>query len=108
MRNQIFKNELYSLYEIKADETTTQVYDSLEISIDAANWIEPILNYSGMLAHVNGRTRLRVSDVYIKFDDRASKIYNLHDSKLIIEEWAKAIEFVEHVKKYLDDNNWMT
>ena len=107
MRNEIFKNEFYSLYEIRADETTTQVYDSLKISIDAANWIEPVLNYSGMLVHVDGRTRLRVSDVFIRFDNRASNMYNLHDSKLITEEWTKAIEFVEQIKKYMNDNNWM-
>ena len=102
MKTLIYKNEYYSLYKVSKD-----TYDSLEISLDANIWIEPKIDYSGQLKRINGKTQLLCTRVYMTFNSRSSNNYSIIDSKEIINEWTKAIEFCEAVKKYIEANNWL-
>lgn len=107
MRNLIFKSDNFSFYEIKADSSTTQAYDTLEISLDSSIWVEPTLSYSGQLITVEGKPRLLLSDIFIKFNNRASSAYGISDSRNIINEWTEAADFAKKVRDYLIDNNWL-
>ena len=108
MRNLLIRSDNFSLYEIKADSSTTQAYDTLEISLDSSIWVEPTLSYSGQLITVEGKPRLLLSDVFIKFNNRASSTYGISDSRDIINEWTEAADFVKKVRDYIIDNNWLT
>ena len=108
MRNLLIKSDNFSLYEIKADSSTTQAYDTLEISLDSSIWVEPTLSYSEQPITVEGKHRLPISDIFIKFNNRASSNYGISDSKNIINEWTDAVDFTKKVRDYIIDNNWLT
>ena len=107
MKTLILKTKDYSLYKVDVSLHSTTMYDSLELSLDSAIWVYPELSRSSQIIVVDGKPRILINDIHLYFNNRASSVYNISDSKDIIEEWSQAIEFVEQVRKYMSDNDWL-
>ena len=105
MRELIFKNEYYSLYKVEINHGDT-TFDSLEIMNDCSIWVDLRLELIDKQVNIDGKDRVLVKAVYAAFNNRASNFYNMYDAKSISEEWAIAIDFMESVNKYINENNW--
>ena len=108
MKNLVFKTKYYALYEVIADESTSpQLYDCLKLESDSI-WVEPILFDGHQIQSINNRKRLFIDAIRIKFNNNATSMYSIYDSKQIIEEWTEATQFTKMVSDYMTENSWLT